>query len=208
MVDIERSDNPFSEGCDVPLPSKREIKPTDPTRVHFLERGNADRFMEHIAEGGSARAYCKDEGLSVLTWMRLIENDPLMAEDYSRALKVRAMESADKQIDIAGMVMKGELSGSEATAAARIHQWVASRGDRDRYAERLPNDTGVVNIDMRGAIIDARARISRAVDVATEVGRIMDDGDGDGDDAMGGDKVVSIDGSVRPASVDRDGDVL
>lgn len=205
--DEERSGNIYSEGADVPLITKREIKPTDPTRVHFLAEGNAERFMEHIAGGGSAREYCRDAGISVMTWVRLMESDPVLAEDYSRALKVRAMESADKQLEIAERVMDGRLTSGEATAASKIHQWVASRGDRDRYAERLPSDTGVVNIDMRGAIIEARGRLGALV------GGVDDGGGGDGvgriieaDDG----RVVSIDGGSdhRPTGDDMEGDVL
>lgn len=152
--------------------SERSPVVDNPTELHFRDSDNVEAFLAHIADCGSVRAYCREAGLNQLHFMRLVENDPEFGEWYTTARKMRAHNMADEAVGLVAEMRGGEMSAQEVGAAAKVLQWDASKADREMYGDG-PKQVGTVNIDLRGALIDARRRVE-AIEVDDATGLVVE----------------------------------
>lgn len=143
--------------------SERAVKASNPTEVFFQDEDNVEAFLDWVADCGSVREFCRVHGLNQMHFMRLVENDATVAEWWTTARSVRAFNVADEVMILMERMKAGEMTAQEFTAACKALQWDASKNHRDVFGDG-PRQTGGVSIDLRGALIDARGRVSEALD--------------------------------------------
>lgn len=191
------------------LPRRSGLDEDDVTVQHFVSGPDAvrnrDLFFEHVGRGGSVASYLRDRGLSAPMWTRLLDVSDEVCRVYASALKFRAVEAVDGMGEDLGRMLDGTLSAQELGAASKVRQWMASRFDAERFGERSGGGD-VVNIDLRGAIIDARRRVEVSVEPEPEP-EALELGAGVSRWSGRGDRVVPLSGEFIPAGEDA-GDVL
>lgn len=99
-----------------------------------------------ISEGQSLASVCRGDdmpGLST-TWRWLAE-DASFQDDYARAIQARAMAHADRVLDVAEAVLRGEIPSDAARVALDGMKWTASRLLPKVYGDRTQVDATVTH---------------------------------------------------------------
>lgn len=110
----------------------------------------AARCIERIALGDSVKALAAEFGLAYTTFFDWINDNHMDA--VRRARKARALSLVEANEANAERVDRGDMSGKQAMASARIREWAASRYDRDTFGDRSQVDmkvTGTVDMHLQ-----------------------------------------------------------
>lgn len=97
----------------------------------------SDSICAWIAQGLSARSWCREHGQNMLTVYRWMRENGDFRTRYARAHEDRADSLADELVDIADEVSQGSM---EAIAAAKLRidtrKWIAAKLRPGRWGEQ------------------------------------------------------------------------
>lgn len=125
----------------------------------------ADSLCAWIAEGRSAKSWCRQNGRALVTVYRWLREHADFRARYAHAHEDRADSLADELVDLADGVAEGTL---EQVAAARLRidtrKWVAAKMRPGKWGEQVsntPKTSVTFNIGVRshsvGRTFDANA---------------------------------------------------
>ena len=115
-----------------------------------FDQAKADAICERIASGESLRTLAKSLKLGSHTKI-LTEaaNNPAFAEQYSRAMVLRADSRAMEIDDLANRCADGEIDPNAARVAIGAKQWAASKLHAKKYGDRIQQDIdGTLRIEV------------------------------------------------------------
>lgn len=94
-------------------------------------------ICDRIAGDESLESICRDEGMPASsTIRRWLREKPEFEANYARAREEQGHTVADTLGDIRKKVLTGEYDPNQATAAANIAKWEASRRASKHYGEK------------------------------------------------------------------------
>ena len=123
----------------------------------MFDQATADQVCDHIAQGKSLRQLDKVIGVSPQRVLRQCSADRKFAEQYARAVAMRAELNADRLNDIVNDILDGKITPEAGRAAADQIKWHASKLLPKVYGDRLEID--VVSINITDAIERRQAQL-------------------------------------------------
>jgi len=114
-----------------------------------------ERACQEIASGKSLREVGRIVDTSPANICRIAAIDPVFAEQYSRAMEIRADWHADRIEELATMVEDGSLAPDRARVAIDARKWTASKLRPKRYGDKLQVDA---DLRLQVELVDATAQ--------------------------------------------------
>jgi hypothetical protein len=123
----------------------------------------ADAICKRLTEGESLRAVCADTGLAIATVLLWAKTHQEFAEQYARAMEIRAHRMVDEMREIAAGVCD-QASAARARLEIDVIKWQASKmlpkvyGDRIETTVQGPNGGPVEFSEIRRVIVDGSSQ--------------------------------------------------
>jgi hypothetical protein len=105
----------------------------------------AEELCDWLANGGSLRAWCAQEGKPTFsTIYKWLEREEAFADAYARARERQAHNDGDRMNEIASKLEAGEIAPDVARVMADILKWTAGKRAAKFYGDKvaLSNDDG------------------------------------------------------------------
>lgn len=122
------------------MPSKKPAPKKASTRRPIEDRPKlAAAVFARMALGSSLRAACEAEGLKVPTVMLWVDEDPTLAEQYTRAMLARADAKFEELDDVSEQATKAESAVEVQGLRLKADniKWQLARMNARKYGEKL-----------------------------------------------------------------------
>ena len=112
----------------------------------MFDQATADKVCDLIAAGKSLRQLRVDVNVAPPTILLWCSQRPKFAEQYARAVAMRAELNADRLNDIVNDILDGKITPEAGRAAADQIKWHASKLLPKVYGDRVEIDVVSINI--------------------------------------------------------------
>lgn len=96
-----------------------------------------ERFVQIIAEGGTWETAQRELGVNPWHLSKWLKEDDELAKQYARARESQGDVYADRVIDIAMKVERGEIEPNAGRVAMDAHKWAAGKRKPKVYGEKI-----------------------------------------------------------------------
>ena len=111
----------------------------------------AEQIVEQMWNGKSLRSAAESMGTTHSTFLRWAEQDEHLANQYARAMFVRAEVHAERIEQVVNKVESGELKPDQGRVMADTLKWIASKLNPRRYGDKVMSE---VDMTLRISIDD------------------------------------------------------
>lgn len=113
--------------------------PNKKGRPSTFTEAMADRICAHIAEGGSLKAFCRENEdaplyVTIMWWLR---EKPDFLMNYASAREAQGDADADEIADVAKKVERGDLDPNAGRVVIDALKWSAGKRKPKSYGDRL-----------------------------------------------------------------------
>ena len=128
----------------------------------MFDQVKAEQIVERVWQGKSLRTAASEVGVKHPTFLAWADENPVIGDQYARAIAERAEVHAERLEAIVDKVESGELAPDQGRVMADTLKWIACKLKPRKYGDRVQ-----VDADMRlQVIIEDPTRNVRAALIA------------------------------------------
>ena len=104
-----------------------------------------EQLWDHLAEGGSLRAFTSSGVVPFGVLWRKMQADPALMDRYEIVRNARALANAERIEQLAHKVEQEEIDPNAAKVAMGARQWLAERLDPKRWGNKIQSDVRITD---------------------------------------------------------------